>query len=254
MDYKYCSEKRSNTSTPTVVEVIEFLTTLFNKKLGYSALNTARSALSTFVNCDGKPVGQHPLVIRFLKGVFQLRPALPRNEVTWDPDIVLMHLKRLSPVVRLSLKDLTLKLVMLFALLSGQRAQTLHLLDVRNITVSKNSIKCRIGDLLKHSRPGKHQAELNLKAYAPDRRLCIVTVLSEYLARTGHFRKQQHQLFLSFVKPHKPVAKDTISRWIKLTLKLAGIDMTVFTPHSTRAGSTSAASRAKIPIDSYFTN
>ena len=245
----YCGEKQVNPISPTVVQVVEFLTALFHQGLGYSALNSARSALSTSIVCDGVPVGQHPLVVRLLKGVFQLRPALPRNEVTWDPDIVLSYLKHLSPVKTISLKMLSLKLVTLLALLSGHRAQTLHLLDVKNMSISKNSAKFRFGDLLKQSRPGKHQAELSLKAYAPDRRLCIVTVLQEYLTRTREIRKHS-QLFISFIQPHTAVSKSTISRWLKQTLSTAGVDMSVFTPHSTRAASTSAASRAKIPIDS----
>lgn len=244
----YCSAQHLNPMAPTVVNVIEFLTALFHCGLGYSAMNTARSALSTFVVCDNKPVGQHPLVIRFLKGVYQLRPALPRNEVTWDPRIVLTFLRKWSPVKTLSLRLLSLKLVTLFALLSGQRTQGLHLLDVRNISISKNSVRCRFGDLLKHSRPGKHQTELILKAFAPDRRLCIVTVLSEYLCRTKPIRKDT-RLFLSCVEPHRAVTKDTISRWLKQTLNLAGVDMTIFTPHSTRAASTSAATRAKVPVE-----
>ena len=201
--------------------MVEFLTALFHQGLGYSALNSARSALSTSIVCDGVPVGQHPLVVRLLKGVFQLRPALPRNEVTWDPDIVLSYLKHLSPVKTISLKMLSLKLVTLLALLSGHRAQTLHLLDVKNMSISKNSAKFRFGDLLKQSRPGKHQAELSLKAYAPDRRLCIVTVLQEYLRRTREIRKHS-QLFISFIQPHTAVSKSTISRWLKQTLSTAG--------------------------------
>lgn len=228
---------------------MEFLTALFHQGIGYSALNTARSALSTYVLCDGISAGKHPLVIRLLKGIFKLRPALPRNAVTWDPELVLVYLRKLSPVKQLTLRLLTMKTVTLLALLSSQRAQTLHLLDIRNINVSQNNVKCRFGDLLKHTRPGMHQPELTLKAYAPDRRLCLVTVLTEYLQRTKPLRTH-NQLFISFLKPHAPVAKDTVSRWLKQTLSTAGIDMTIFTPHSTRAASTSAASRAKVPIDS----
>ena len=38
-------------------------------------------------------LGTHPLVRRFMKGVFILRPALPRYNVTWDVNIVLNYLK-----------------------------------------------------------------------------------------------------------------------------------------------------------------
>ena len=104
--------------------VLEFLTYLFTKGLGYSAVNSARSALSTFLTINGKPVGTHPLVIRLLKGMFNLIPSLPRNNVVWDPAIVLTFLKTLSPVKKLNLKFLTYKTVTLIWLLTGQRGHT----------------------------------------------------------------------------------------------------------------------------------
>ena len=39
-----------------------------------------------------------------------------------------------------------------------------------------------------------------------------------------------------------------ISRWIKQTMKAAGIDTTVFKPHSTRGEATSAAKAANVPL------
>ena len=166
----------------------------------------------------------------------------------WDTDMVLRYLKALAPVKDLPLKDLTFKLVTLTALLSGQRLQSLHLLDLRNMTKSKSLCKFRIGDLLKTSRPGVHQSELHRPAYAPDRRLCIVTVITEYLNRTEMFRGEQTALFISYMKPHKRVSKDTLSRWIRTLLAKAGADMSVFTPYSTRAAATSTAARASVPI------
>lgn len=174
---------------------------------------------------------------------------MPKHGVTLDPDIVLRQLKKMSPVRRLSLQDLTFKLVALTALLSGQRLQSLHLLDIRNTTITKSACKFRIGDLIKTSRPGVHQQELTLPAYAPDRRLCVVTVINEYLQRTKALRGDQICLFISYTKPHKGISRDTLSRWIKSLLTRAGVDMTLFTPHSTRAASTSAASKAAVPLN-----
>jgi hypothetical protein len=185
-----------------------------------------------------------------MKGVFNRRPALPRNQVTWDTNIVLDYLRKLSPVAKLTLSQLTKKVVTLLALLSGQRGQGLHLLDTRNITIEHGKVKLRYGDLTKTSRPGKHQGEITLCGYAPDRRLCIVTVLKEYIDRTEKLRGGHSPLFIAISKPHRPVSRDTVSRWIKYTLTAAGIDMSIFTPHSTRSASTSAAHRAKVPIGS----
>ena len=100
------------------------MTELFHNGLGYSCLNTARCALSSFLQLGSSiSIGSHPLVRRFFKGVFILRPALPRHNITWDVNIVLKYLKSESPLDSLSLLHVSQKLLMLLALLSGQRGQ-----------------------------------------------------------------------------------------------------------------------------------
>ena len=48
---------------PPVKDVLEFLQELYERGLGYSCLNTAGSALSSFMVLDGNvTVGNHPLV------------------------------------------------------------------------------------------------------------------------------------------------------------------------------------------------
>ena len=51
------------------------------------------------------------------------------------------------------------------------------------------------------------------------------------------------------MKPHKEVSKATISRWIKCLLSEAGIDTDIFSAHSTRAASSSAAKASHVPIN-----
>ena len=169
----FCNANDIEPVTPSLRNVTDFLTELSEQGLGYSALNTARSALSNLIFLDGRPVGEHPTVVRFLKGAFNLKPSLPKTNVSWDPQIVLKYLKTLSPVKKLMLKELTLKVVALVWLLSGQRGQSLQLISTRNITVTKHSVKIRFGDIMKTTRPGFQQQEVVMKAYAPDRRLCI---------------------------------------------------------------------------------
>ena len=82
----------------TVQNILEFLTSLHNEGLGYSALNTARSSLSSIISIEGRPAGDHLLVTKFMKGAFNLRPANPKTNCTWDPEIMLKYLKTLSPV------------------------------------------------------------------------------------------------------------------------------------------------------------
>ena len=70
--------------------------------------------------------------------------------------------------------------------------------------------------------------------------------LKEYLQRRTVLTTSP-ALFISYVKPHKPVHKETISRWLKHVLLLAGIDTNIFSAHSYRAASTSST-KTNIPI------
>ena len=105
----------------------------------YSALNSARSALSCIVSVDGLPVGQHLVVCRFLKGAFQQKPSSKKLHGTWDVNQVLRFLKTFTPNSSLTLKELTHKLVTLLALVTIQRKQTLLQLDISDEYLKKSS-------------------------------------------------------------------------------------------------------------------
>jgi len=125
-------------------------------------------------------VGSHPLVIRYMKGIFVLKPPKPRYVVTWDVNLVLCYLRKLAPVRHLSLKDLTLKLAMLMGLTQAARVQTLHLVTVTGCKKLKTEFVFQLSDSFKQSRPSCKVATLCFRAYPPDRRLCIYTVLKEF--------------------------------------------------------------------------
>ncbi|XP_064637118.1 uncharacterized protein LOC135493595 [Lineus longissimus] len=246
--FTFCNERNCDPMVPDVNLALRFPTSLYKKGLGYSAINTAGCALSGIITVDGKPFGTIYVVNKFMRGLFNLRPALPKAVVTWDVSVVLAHLRSLSPVTELSLKQLSIKVVMLMALLTGARCQTLHLIDIRNISLSETVLKIRFGDLLKQTRPWFQQEELVINADAPDRRLCLCAALLEYLKRTEFLRGEHKSLFISSIKPHGPVAKDTISRWVKEVMKEAGVDTDIFSPHSVRGAATSKAKLAKVAI------
>ena len=179
-------------------------------------------------------------------------PSLPRYQETWDVTVVLDYLAKLGPPEKLSLKNLTLKVVMLMALLSGQRRQTLHTLSIDCMQISSDKCVFFINSLLKASRPGKHLACVEFLAYAPDVSLCIVKHLQQYLKNTDILRDILRgvvkQLFISYSKPNKAVSLDTVSRWIKTTLVDAGIDNSKYSAHSSTSASTSEAKGNSISI------
>lgn len=130
--------------------------------------------------------------------------------------------------------------VILLALLTGQRHQTLHCLRLDGLTLETKKCVFCITEVLKHTRPGYHQKPIELLAFEPDHRLCVIWHLKEYLDRTKELRYGEQRLLLSFQRPHKAASKETIARWTKVTLTASGLDMNMFAPHSTRAASTSA--------------
>ena len=207
-------------------------------------MNTIRSAISTVALIDGQPAGRHHLVSRFMKAVFQERPSFARLQSTWDPDLVLDHLKSLGQDTDLSLIQLSRKLTMLMLLTFGQ---VLHLLDIRNISISDLRISFQIGDPLKTSRPGSHMSEVNFEAYVPDSRLCVYTTCLHYLDRTKDMRGNVTRFFLTTKPPIKLASRDTLRCWTKDVMKAAGIDLSLFSPHSTRSASSSKAA-LKLPL------
>ena len=134
------------------------------------------------------------------------------------------------------------------AILSGQRCQTIHALSTRDMEVSDSKVVFIVNELLKTSRPGKYPTKLEFLSFYEDPCLCVVRYISEYLKRTKDMRHDHHKLLVSYQKPHRPVSKDTVSRWLKHELKLAGIDISTFSAHSTRAASTSAAKAQHLSI------
>ena len=68
---RYCRERNINPISPLISDALDFLTDLFESGLKYSAINTARSAISRVVQFfNGFSFGSHPLTSRFMRGIF----------------------------------------------------------------------------------------------------------------------------------------------------------------------------------------
>lgn len=76
---------------------------------------------------------------RFIKGVFELKPTLPKQSHTWDVNTVLNFLETFHSLDKLILKELY-KSVMLLAILSGQRCQTIHKLSLDSMCMDDTHI------------------------------------------------------------------------------------------------------------------
>ena len=166
-----------------------------------------------------------------MKGIFELKPSLPKYNEILDVRVVLDYLKTFGASSALPLNELTLKLTMLLCLTTGQRGQTIHKFDINYIQDLDDRFRISLHERLKQTKPGRHLEPTELLSFPEDKELCVVQHLREC--------KDHSQLLLSYVKPFKQVARDTVSKWVKQVLQSAGIDITKYSAHSCRAASTS---------------
>ena len=91
-----CSERKVDLARAAIASALDILTDLYNKNgLGYSTLNTARSALSSiWISTKFVSFGLLPLVAPFIRGMYDSRPSLPQYTKIWDLLIALEKLKK----------------------------------------------------------------------------------------------------------------------------------------------------------------
>ena len=128
----WCFKRKLDPLSAPLTDILLFLTEYFNSGAAYRSVNVARSAISTSrTKLNGLTVGQKPLVIQLLKGMFNNRPPKPRYSHTWEVSLMTTYLASLGSNRSLSLKQLSWKLAMLFSLTCPERVSALTKLDLR---------------------------------------------------------------------------------------------------------------------------
>ena len=122
---EFCRRHQFDEIEANAVNLINFLQEEFERGgKQYRTLNSYRSAVSaTLGTCPntGRPVGQHPLVCRFLKGVHRLRAPKTKLFPSWDIVKVLNYLKTWGVTEKLSLRKLLMRTAFLVALVCYKR-------------------------------------------------------------------------------------------------------------------------------------
>ena len=223
----------------TIPVVCNFLIFLF--KTGYSSsyLNSARSALSFFC-LDHLDIGNNLYIQKLFKFFYRKRPLRAKYLTFWPVSSVINFLKEWHPFDNLSLKMLTLKTLALVALSCSDRGQTLHLMNIRDMEYEGEHLNFIINSRVKNTR--KYLKPKVVKCICTDNpHLNVASYVSHYIDVTKRYRGPNDiQLFISW-KTHKPVSKQTISRWLTSVLKLSGINTDVYQGHSFRGAGLSKA-------------
>ena len=168
----------------SVNDVLGFLHNLFANCLSYSVVNSTRSALSNYFmgeNLSGSEfaVASHPLIERYMKGVFDSRSPSPRYSEFWDVQPLLSYLTFMYSLDKLPLKELWFKLVVLVAITSGQRCQTLNL-DISPMKKTERYYLFQFKNHMKQNRPGHIIGSPYVPKYY-EQELCTYRMLEYYL-------------------------------------------------------------------------
>ena len=143
---------------------------------------------------------------------------------------MLAYLHQSGDNARLSLKELTMKLAMLLALVLGSSFLRPCLsLSCGGPCLATGSLNPsdRSGETIDTRSCGPKFSDNRL--FEADPYLCPVACFKEYVAQTMTLRAHNNpQLFVAMVKPHKPMLSCTIARWIKRILKDSGVDVSLF--------------------------
>ncbi|CAG4954210.1 unnamed protein product [Parnassius apollo] len=138
------------------------------------------------------------LTVKFDEGFYRLRPNNPKYQFTWNVSEVFNYLE-LHQMDTKDVKFQTKKTAMLFALATGQRAQTLASVEIDKIKIENDKICITISKLLKTSGPYRQQPLLVLPFFDLKPNVCPARAVINYLKLTEQIRGKQHKKFIYFI-------------------------------------------------------
>ncbi len=233
----WCSSRREDPRSCPISVVLSFLQDGLERRLSPSTLKVYVAAIAAYHEAvEGKSLGKHDLIIRFLRGARRLHPPRPPLVPSWDLSVVLNALQRapFEPLQSVELKFLSLKTALLVALASIKRVGDLHAFSVDEACLefgpaySHVILRPRPGYVPKVPTTPFRDQVVNLQALPLEEAdpalalLCPVRALRAYVDRTRCFRTSD-QLFVCYGGrlKGKALSKQRLSHWIVDAIALA---------------------------------
>ncbi len=250
----WCSPRWEDPRRCPIAVVLSFLQDGLERRLSPSTLKVYVAAIAAHHDAvDGKSLGRHDLVIRFLRGARRLNPPRPHLVPSWDLPSVLSALRGapFEPLQSVELKFLSLKTVLLSALATVKRVGDLQAFSVDDSCLefgpadSHVVLRPRPGYVPKVPTMPFRDQVVNLQALPREEAdpaialLCTVRALRIYVDRTQSF-KTSDQLFVCFggQQKGKAVSKQRLAHWIVEAIVLAYQARRLPCPLGVRAHST----------------
>ena len=233
----WCHAKKVNLILAPITVIADFLIFLFSeKKCQISTIRGYRSMISNTLKFKtGNRIGSNPVLSELIRSFELQRPVQRSLTPKWNLSWVLVCLQKppFEPLDKASKFHVTIKTAFLLALATSKRCSEIHALAMDsqhlrfNQTDGSVSLMLKSGFLAKKQLPSVKPDPIVVPSLAGickrehiDRLLCSVKSLKFYLKMTSSYRQNRTRLFLP-IKGNKDISKDTISRWISYTIKLA---------------------------------
>ena len=268
----WCHTKKVNPISAPITVIADFLIFLFSeKKCQISTIKGYRSMISNTLKFKtGNRIGSNPVLSELIRSFELQRPVQRSLTPKWDLSWVLVCLQKppFEPLDKASKFHVTIKTAFLLALATAKRCSEIHALamDSQHLRFNQSdgsvSLILKSVFLAKNQLPSVKPDPIVVPSLArickwehTDRLLCPVRALKFYLKMTSSYRQNRTRLFLP-IKSNKDISKDTISRWISYTVKLAyrkltkrDISFLKIKAHEVRALSSSWAFFDKVPLN-----
>ncbi len=130
---EWCSSHTEDPRRCPIRVVLSFLQQGLERRLSPSTLKVYVAAIAANHDpVEGKSVGKHDWVVRFLRGARRLNPPRPPSIPSWDLSLVLRALQQgpFEPLQTVEPKFLSMKTLLLLALASIKRVGDLHAFSV----------------------------------------------------------------------------------------------------------------------------
>lgn len=259
---KWCEGRRVSTTAFKTSRFLMFLQAGFEAGLRLGSLKVQVSALSIYFQ---RKIAVLPEIQTFLQGVLRLQPPFVAPTMPWDLELVLSFLQSplFEPLESTEMKYLSWKVVMLLALVSARRVSDLSALSCKSPYLvfhnNRAELRTKLGFLPKVVSSFHINQPIvvpMLEENSPSARsLDVVRALKIYVERTATVRKTD-ALFILYdaVRPGWPASKQTLARWIRLTIQQAYVAAAKTPPpsiaaHSTRSMGPSWAAARGVSIE-----
>ena len=135
-------------------------------------------------------MGQHPLVCRLLKGVFNKCPPQPKLFPSWSVRDVLSLLKTWGDNSTLDFQRLSWKTAFLLAIISFKRSSDLIRLDIREEFMQFNTdrVILQLISLGKTDRSTHLGCPITVLSFPENSFVCPVLCLKQYILSSNNFR------------------------------------------------------------------